>query len=134
MPAAQSFVAEKTPCAFQGGRAMTPPQHIPEDRPVAALLAPDILALLDESPTAVAAETEELHAADDERDPAPGPQVTYHIVRVGDEHVRVRDRGNAVEQVEEPNHGQQDRREDDQTKAPAFRVVPARAAGWPHCC
>ncbi len=43
---------------------MTPPQHTPEDRPVAALLAPDILALLDDSPTAVAAETEELHAAD----------------------------------------------------------------------
>ncbi len=43
---------------------MTPPQHSPEDRPVAALLAPDILALLDDSPTAVAAETEELHAAD----------------------------------------------------------------------
>ncbi len=43
---------------------MTPPQYTPEDRPVAALLAPDILALLDDSPTAVAAETEELHAAD----------------------------------------------------------------------
>ncbi|MGH7689611.1 MAG: magnesium transporter MgtE N-terminal domain-containing protein, partial [Gemmatimonadaceae bacterium] len=43
---------------------MTPPQHTPEDRPVATLLAPDILALLDDSPTAVAAETEELHAAD----------------------------------------------------------------------
>ena len=43
---------------------MTPPQHTPEDRPVAALLAPDILALLDDAPTAVAAETEELHAAD----------------------------------------------------------------------
>ena len=43
---------------------MTPPQQTPEDRPVAALLAPDILALLDDSPTAIAAETEELHAAD----------------------------------------------------------------------
>lgn len=43
---------------------MTPPQYPPEDRPVAALLAPDILALLDDSPTLVAAETEELHAAD----------------------------------------------------------------------
>ncbi|HEU4989635.1 MAG: magnesium transporter [Gemmatimonadota bacterium] len=43
---------------------MTPPEYTPEDRPVAALLAPDILALLDDSPTAVAAETEELHAAD----------------------------------------------------------------------
>lgn len=43
---------------------MTPVQYTPEDRPVAALLAPDILALLDDAPTAVAAETEELHAAD----------------------------------------------------------------------
>ncbi|HJU91118.1 MAG TPA: magnesium transporter [Gemmatimonadaceae bacterium] len=35
-----------------------------KDAPVAALLVPDILALLDESPADVAAETEELHAAD----------------------------------------------------------------------
>jgi magnesium transporter len=34
-----------------------------EERPVAALLVPDILALLDESPGDVAAETEELHPA-----------------------------------------------------------------------
>jgi magnesium transporter len=34
-----------------------------EERPVAALLVPDILALLDESPSDVAAETEELHPA-----------------------------------------------------------------------
>ena len=37
--------------------------HRQEERPVAALLAPDILALLDESPGDVAAETEELHPA-----------------------------------------------------------------------
>ncbi len=43
---------------------MTPPEDIPQDRPVAALLAPDIVALLDDTPTAVGAETEELHAAD----------------------------------------------------------------------
>lgn len=43
---------------------MTPPEYTPENRPVAALLVPDILALLDDAPTAVAAETEELHAAD----------------------------------------------------------------------
>ncbi|HET7373334.1 MAG TPA: magnesium transporter [Gemmatimonadaceae bacterium] len=43
---------------------MTPPQHNPEDRPVAALLAPDIVALLDESPADIAAETEEVHPAD----------------------------------------------------------------------
>ncbi|MFN2563513.1 MAG: magnesium transporter [Gemmatimonadaceae bacterium] len=39
-------------------------QHNPEDRPVAALLVPDILELLEEAPGAVAAETEELHPAD----------------------------------------------------------------------
>src|SRR5690348_16169920 len=41
---------------------MTPPQQKAE-RPVAALLAPDILVLLDESPGNVAAETEEMHPA-----------------------------------------------------------------------
>src|SRR5215213_6380110 len=42
---------------------MTAPERNPE-RSVAALLAPDILELLDESPASVAAETEELHPAD----------------------------------------------------------------------
>src|SRR5688572_32407430 len=42
---------------------MTPTQR-KEERPVAALIAPDILALLEESPSDVAAETEEMHAAD----------------------------------------------------------------------
>jgi magnesium transporter len=42
---------------------MTPPQR-KEERPIAALIAPDILALLEESPSDVAAETEEMHAAD----------------------------------------------------------------------
>lgn len=42
---------------------MAPPQR-KEERPVAALIAPDILALLEESPADVAAETEEMHAAD----------------------------------------------------------------------
>ena len=42
---------------------MSPPERNPE-RSVAALLAPDILELLDESPASVAAETEELHPAD----------------------------------------------------------------------
>ncbi len=40
---------------------MTTPR---EERPIAALLAPDILDLLDAAPDAVAAETEELHPAD----------------------------------------------------------------------
>ena len=43
---------------------MTPGTHNPADKPVGALLAPDILELLEESPAAVAAETEELHPRD----------------------------------------------------------------------
>jgi magnesium transporter len=43
---------------------MTPAQHKPEERPLGALLAPDIIALLDESPALIAAETEEMHPAD----------------------------------------------------------------------
>jgi len=43
---------------------MTPPQGNNPDRPVAALLAPDILALLEEAPASVAAETEDMHPAD----------------------------------------------------------------------
>lgn len=42
---------------------MAPPQR-KEERPLAALLAPDILALLEESPNDVAAETEEMHPRD----------------------------------------------------------------------
>ncbi len=42
---------------------MTPAQHKP-DRPVADLLVPDILALMQEAPGDLAAETEEMHAAD----------------------------------------------------------------------
>src|ERR671939_1408579 len=41
---------------------MTPPQP-KEERPVAALIAPDILVMLEESPQDVAAETEEMHPA-----------------------------------------------------------------------
>ena len=43
---------------------MAPPKKNPEERPVGSLLAPDILALLDESPALIAADTEELHPAD----------------------------------------------------------------------
>ncbi|GJG87416.1 magnesium transporter MgtE [Gemmatimonadetes bacterium T265] len=48
---------------------MTPPNptdsaRAPDDRPVGSLLAPDILALLDEDPASLALETEELHPAD----------------------------------------------------------------------
>jgi magnesium transporter len=43
---------------------MTPPQRDPEHREMAALVAPDILALLEDSPKDLAAETEELHPAD----------------------------------------------------------------------
>ena len=43
---------------------MTPSPRSPEDRPVATLLAPDIVALLEESPADIPAETEEIHPAD----------------------------------------------------------------------
>jgi magnesium transporter len=43
---------------------MTPPAHNPDERPIGALLAPDILAMLEETPHLIAAETEELHPAD----------------------------------------------------------------------
>src|SRR6476620_8187861 len=43
---------------------MTAQQRNPEDRPVATLLAPDIIALLDESPADIPVETEEVHPAD----------------------------------------------------------------------
>jgi magnesium transporter len=43
---------------------MSPSQRNPEEVPVAALVAPDILALLEESPGDIAAETEEMHPAD----------------------------------------------------------------------
>ena len=43
---------------------MTPPQRSPDELPVAALIAPDILALLEESPADIATEVEELHPAD----------------------------------------------------------------------
>src|SRR6266567_4316318 len=43
---------------------MTPPEKNPEDRPVAALLVPDVVALLDEAPADLAVETEEMHPAD----------------------------------------------------------------------
>jgi magnesium transporter len=44
---------------------MTPSQRTPEERrPIGALLAPDILALLEEAPSQIAPETEEMHPAD----------------------------------------------------------------------
>ena len=59
---------------------MTPPQR-KEERPIAALLAPDILALLDEAPGSVAAETEELHPADlaDVAETLPPDRVTAFL-------------------------------------------------------
>src|ERR1043165_4041343 len=53
---------------------MIPPQRDPEDRAMAALLAPDILALLSDSPKDVAAETSELH-------PAALAEVVEHVPR-----------------------------------------------------
>src|SRR4051812_3151612 len=43
---------------------MTAQQRNPEDRPLATLLAPDISALLEESPADIRAETEDIHPAD----------------------------------------------------------------------
>ena len=43
---------------------MSPSKRNPEERPVGALLAPDLLAMLAEEPSLIAAETEELHPAD----------------------------------------------------------------------
>jgi magnesium transporter len=43
---------------------MSAQQRNPEDRPVATLLAPDIIALLEESPADIRAETEDIHPAD----------------------------------------------------------------------
>jgi magnesium transporter len=43
---------------------MTPPHREDTERPVAALLVPDILTLLDESPESVALDTAEMHPAD----------------------------------------------------------------------
>jgi hypothetical protein len=44
---------------------------------------------------------EELQRTEDEGDPAPCAQIPEHVVRVGDEHVRIGDRGDAVDQVED---------------------------------
>jgi magnesium transporter len=43
---------------------MSPSNRNPDDVSVAALVAPDIIELLEESPGDIAAETEELHPAD----------------------------------------------------------------------
>jgi hypothetical protein len=72
---------------------------------------------------------EDLQRAEDERDPAPRAQVADHVMRVGDEYVRVGDRGNAVDQVEEAYRQQQHHREDDHPIAFAL----ARSPGAPHC-
>jgi hypothetical protein len=78
---------------------------------------------------------EELQDGKDEGNPAPGPQVAEHVVRVGHEHVRVRDGGDAVDHVPEADHQQQHPGEKDQAvPAPLLAVNLAPAAGWPHCC
>src|SRR5256714_9206161 len=59
---------------------MTPPPT-PEERPVGALLAPDILDMLEESPELIAAETEELHPADlaDVAEQLPFEQIPHFL-------------------------------------------------------
>jgi hypothetical protein len=59
------------------------------------------------------------------RAPQPqGVQAAEHVVRVGDEHVRVGDRGDAVGQVEAAGYQQHDRREQDQAVALALHAAP----------
>jgi magnesium transporter len=66
---------------------MTAQQRNPEDRPVAALLAPDIIALLDESPASVRSETEEVHPADlaDVAELLEGDQLQRFLAALGPE-------------------------------------------------
>jgi len=52
------------PSSRTNDRHMMAKKRRDDDRPIASLLAPDILALLDEAPESVAAETEEMHPAD----------------------------------------------------------------------
>src|SRR5262249_35944633 len=59
-----------------------------------------------------------------------GAQVPEHVMGVGEEHVRVGDRGDAVDQVEKAEDHQHHRREKDQ--APAL-YWPAGASGGPGC-
>ena len=70
--------------------------------------------------------SEELRGAEDEGDPAPGPQVREHVVGVGGEYVGVGDRGDAVDQVEAADD-QEEGRQQDQAVAVAFRVAPGSA-------
>lgn len=59
-------------------------QHNP-DRPIAALLVPDILVMLDESPADIAAETEELHPRDlaDIAEELPADKVPAYLRALG---------------------------------------------------
>jgi magnesium transporter len=65
-PASVRIPTSRGACGFRAperedGFMTSPPRR---DAPVAALLVPDILAMLDESPADIATDTEELHAAD----------------------------------------------------------------------
>src|SRR3954464_15371445 len=62
--AARAYLDRLTGSAAALGSAMSPTKRNPEERPVGALLAPDLLAMLEEDPSLIAAETEELHPAD----------------------------------------------------------------------
>ncbi|HEX7938473.1 MAG TPA: magnesium transporter [Gemmatimonadaceae bacterium] len=63
----------------------------PQEKPLATLLAPDILDLLEENPASVAAETEELHPADlaDVAELIPREQVAAFLAALG--HARAAD-------------------------------------------
>jgi magnesium transporter len=76
---------------------MTPP-HNPEERPIGALLAPDILVMLEESPEMIAAETEELHPADlaDVAEQLPFDQITRFLASLPKERA-----GSVLEYIDE---------------------------------
>ena len=75
-----------------------------------------------------------LQCAEDERDPAPGPRVAEHVVRVGHEHVRISNRGDAIDQIEASGDKQQDGREQHQAVAAASYPAAVRAPGRGGSC
>jgi hypothetical protein len=76
---------------------------------------------------------QQLQDAEDQRDPAPSAQVAEHVVRVSDEHVRVGDRGDAIDQIEATGHHQWYQREPGQAVATVFGA-PAPAFDRLKCC
>src|SRR6185437_4973075 len=74
---------------------------------------------------------EQLQDAENEDDPSPGTQVTDDVARAGDVHASFHDRGDTVDQVEETEHREQRRCEDDHPVAST--IAPSRGAGTSGC-